>query len=97
MTRLLLNYEASAFVYQAVHENGLKNGVLALFDFGDKAGELDRAPSGNNMTYRKKMFEKHRWFSNPTLAPNPEARLKAKQRSSAPFSEGKLSSQTALT
>jgi hypothetical protein len=62
MTRLLLNYEASAVIYQAEHENGLKNGMLALFDFGNKVGELDRAPSGNNMTNRKEMYENRGGF-----------------------------------
>jgi hypothetical protein len=62
MTGLLLNYEASAVVYQAERENGLKNGMLALFDFGHKAGELDRAPSGNNMTNRKETIENHDGF-----------------------------------
>jgi hypothetical protein len=34
MTGLLLNYEASAIVYQAVHENGLEK--MALLDFGTR-------------------------------------------------------------
>jgi glycosyltransferase involved in cell wall biosynthesis len=32
-------------------------GVLALFDRGDKAGELDWAPFGTNMAFRRAMFE----------------------------------------
>jgi glycosyltransferase involved in cell wall biosynthesis len=38
-------------------------GVLyASFDLGDKPRELDRAPYGANMAYRKKMFEKYGGF-----------------------------------
>jgi glycosyltransferase involved in cell wall biosynthesis len=37
-------------------------GVLALFDRGDKAGELDWAPFGANMAFRKPMFEKYGLF-----------------------------------
>ena len=38
-------------------------GILyAHFDLGDKAGELDRAPYGTNMAYRKAMFEKYGGF-----------------------------------
>lgn len=38
-------------------------GILyAHFDLGDKARELDRAPYGANMAYRKEMFEKYGGF-----------------------------------
>jgi len=37
-------------------------GVLALFDRGDKPGELDWAPFGANMAFRKSMFEKYGGF-----------------------------------
>jgi glycosyltransferase involved in cell wall biosynthesis len=37
-------------------------GVLALFDRGGKAGELDWAPFGTNMAFRKSMFEKYGGF-----------------------------------
>jgi glycosyltransferase involved in cell wall biosynthesis len=38
-------------------------GVLcAYFNAGDKAGELDQAPYGTNMAFRKQMFEKYGGF-----------------------------------
>lgn len=37
-------------------------GVLAIFDLGDKAGELDRAPFGNNMAFRREMFQQYGCF-----------------------------------
>jgi glycosyltransferase involved in cell wall biosynthesis len=37
-------------------------GVLALFDRGGKAGELDWAPFGTNMAFRRSMFEKYGGF-----------------------------------
>jgi len=48
MTRLLLNYEASAVVYQAVHENTFKNGMLALFDFGTRRENSIVLPPGSD-------------------------------------------------
>ena len=44
-------------------------GVLVLFDRGDKAGQLDWAPYGTNMAFRKAMFEKHGGFRTD-LGPN---------------------------
>jgi glucosyl-dolichyl phosphate glucuronosyltransferase len=37
-------------------------GVLALFDRGEKPGELDWVPFGTNMAFRKSMFEKYGGF-----------------------------------
>jgi glycosyltransferase involved in cell wall biosynthesis len=37
-------------------------GPLALFDLGDVSGELQRAPYGTNMAFRRSMFEKHGAF-----------------------------------
>lgn len=37
-------------------------GVLALFDLGDKAGELDQPPFGANMAFRRETFEKYGGF-----------------------------------
>lgn len=34
-------------------------GSIVLFDLGDQPGELDRAPFGTNMAFRKNMFEKY--------------------------------------
>ncbi|MGB7435963.1 MAG: glycosyltransferase family A protein, partial [Candidatus Acidiferrum sp.] len=46
-------------------------GVLVLFDRGDKPGELDWAPYGTNMAFRKVMFEKYGGFRTD-LGPPPE-------------------------
>jgi glucosyl-dolichyl phosphate glucuronosyltransferase len=45
-------------------------GVLVLFDRGDKPGELDWAPYGTNMAFRKAIFEKYGGFRTD-LGPNP--------------------------
>jgi len=46
-------------------------GVLyAHFDLGDKAGELDRAPYGANMAFRKSIFDKYGNF-RVDLGPSP--------------------------
>jgi glycosyltransferase involved in cell wall biosynthesis len=37
-------------------------GVLGVFDRGDKPGELDWAPYGSNMAFRRSMFEKYGGF-----------------------------------
>jgi hypothetical protein len=51
-------------------------GILyAHFDLGDKAGELDRAPYGTNMAFRKVMFEKHGGFRTD-LGPNPGSEIR---------------------
>jgi glycosyltransferase involved in cell wall biosynthesis len=44
-------------------------GVLALFDRGDEPGELDWAPFGTNMAFRRSMFEKYGGFRTD-LGPN---------------------------
>ena len=46
---------------------------LAVFDLGPAAGELTESPFGNNMAYRKEMFEKHGGF-RIDLGPCPGSR-----------------------
>ena len=46
---------------------------LAIFDLGTVAGELTEAPFGNNMAFRKEMFEKHGGF-RIDLGPRPGSR-----------------------
>jgi glycosyltransferase involved in cell wall biosynthesis len=46
---------------------------LGIFDRGLEAGELTESPYGNNMAYRKEMFEKHGGF-RPDLGPQPRGR-----------------------
>jgi glucosyl-dolichyl phosphate glucuronosyltransferase len=50
-------------------------GVLVLFDRGDKAGQLDWAPYGTNMAFRKEMFEKYGGFRTD-LGPNPGTEIR---------------------
>lgn len=45
-------------------------GVLALFDRGDKPGQLDWAPFGASMAFRREMFEKYGEFRTD-LGPPP--------------------------
>jgi glycosyltransferase involved in cell wall biosynthesis len=52
-----------------IHGRYELGGVLALFDRGDKSGELDWAPYGTNMAFRKLMFEKYGGFRTD-LGPN---------------------------
>jgi glycosyltransferase involved in cell wall biosynthesis len=50
-------------------------GILApLFDRGDSPRELDWAPFGANMAYRKRMFEKYGFFRTD-LGPTPDAQI----------------------
>jgi glycosyltransferase involved in cell wall biosynthesis len=50
-------------------------GVLALFDRGDKPGELDWAPYGTNMAFRREMFEKYGGFRTD-LGPTPASEIR---------------------
>jgi glycosyltransferase involved in cell wall biosynthesis len=49
-------------------------GVLAFFDRGEKPGELDWAPYGTNMAFRKSMFESHGGFRTD-LGPGPDENI----------------------
>jgi glycosyltransferase involved in cell wall biosynthesis len=48
-------------------------GALAIFDRGQCACELTEAPSGNNMAYRREVFEKYGGFRTD-LGPRPGSR-----------------------
>lgn len=51
-------------------------GVLAaLFDLGDRPRELDRAPYGANMAFRKEMFRKYGGF-RLDLGPSPGSEIR---------------------
>jgi GT2 family glycosyltransferase len=50
-------------------------GILALFDLGAEPVELDQAPFGTNMAFRKEMFEKHGGF-RVDLGPRPGSELR---------------------
>jgi len=50
-------------------------GILAaMFDFGDEPSELDRAPYGANMAFRRQMFEKYGEFRTD-LGPSPSREI----------------------
>jgi glucosyl-dolichyl phosphate glucuronosyltransferase len=49
-------------------------GVLALFDRGDNPGQLDWAPFGANMAFRKEVFEKYGEFRTDLGPPPSELR-----------------------
>src|SRR5579863_10102054 len=46
------------------------SGILALFDCGENAGELDRPPFGANMAFPRRMFEQYGAFRED-LGPSP--------------------------
>ncbi len=50
-------------------------GVLALFDRGNDPGELDLAPYGTNMCFRKEMFERYGGFRTD-LGPRPGSEIR---------------------
>ncbi len=50
-------------------------GVLALFDRGDEPGELDWAPYGTNMAFRRAMFEQFGGFRTD-LGPIPGSQIR---------------------
>jgi len=49
---------------------------LGMFDVGAKAGEFTEPPIGNNMAYRKTMFEKHGGFRTD-LGPRPGSEIRS--------------------
>ena len=49
--------------------------LFAHFDLGDTAGELDRAPYGTNMAFRKSVFKKHGGF-RIDLGPAPGSQIR---------------------
>lgn len=50
-------------------------GMLALFDLGEKAGDLDRPPFGTNMAFHKDMFRKYGDFRTD-LGPCPGSEIR---------------------
>ena len=68
--RILLDRTFSPPPWLALAGPHSLGGVLVLFDRGDKPGEIDWAPYGTNMAFRKAMFEKYGGFRTD-LGPNP--------------------------
>lgn len=54
---------------------GMKT-ILALFDLNREAGDLDRAPFGANMAFRKSAFEKYGGFRTD-LGPRPGSEIRS--------------------
>lgn len=52
------------------------SGVLAQFDLGDKAGELETPPYGTSMAFRKEMFRKYGSFRTD-LGPCPGSEIRS--------------------
>ena len=50
-------------------------GMLALFDFGEKAGQLYSPPFGTNMAFRKEVFQKYGGFRTD-LGPSPGSEIR---------------------
>ena len=50
-------------------------GILALFDLGEKARELDRSPIGTNMAFRKEIFRKYGGFRTD-MGPRPGSEIR---------------------
>ncbi len=51
------------------------SGMLALFDLGAQACELDRPPFGTNMAFRKRIFEKYGEFRTD-MGPSPGSEIR---------------------
>lgn len=51
------------------------DGMLALFDLGDRARELDRPPFGTNMAFRKSAFQKYGTFRTD-MGPCPGSEIR---------------------
>ena len=51
-------------------------GPLGMFDIGPEAGEFREPPIGNNMAYRKEMFEKYGGFRTD-LGPRPGSEIRS--------------------
>ena len=49
--------------------------VFACFDLGNSAAELDQAPYGTNMAFRKSVFERHGGFRTD-LGPTPNSQIR---------------------
>jgi glycosyltransferase involved in cell wall biosynthesis len=73
--RILPGKNFSARPWLPLHGPNNMGGILALFDLGAAPVELDRAPFGTNMAFRKQMFEKHGGF-RLDLGPRPGSELR---------------------
>ena len=72
--RILLDRDFSPPRWLALDGPYNMGGMLAGFDLGDKAGELQEAPYGTNMAFHKRMFEKYGLFRTD-LGPSPNREI----------------------
>ena len=56
-------------------DKSLGGALAAVFDLGDKPGQLDRAPYGTNMAFRKSMFDKYGGFRTD-MGPRPDSQIR---------------------
>jgi glucosyl-dolichyl phosphate glucuronosyltransferase len=73
--RTLLDPSFSPPLWLSLKEPCNLGGVLAQFDLGDRPRELDRAPYGANMAFRKEMFRRHGGFRTD-LGPCPGSQIR---------------------
>jgi glycosyltransferase involved in cell wall biosynthesis len=73
--RIFLDQDLSPPRWLALSGHYSLGGVLVLFDRGDKPGQLDWAPYGTNMAFRKAMFEKYGSFRTD-LGPMPGSEIR---------------------
>jgi glycosyltransferase involved in cell wall biosynthesis len=73
--RILPEQSFSPPRWLALHGPFSMGGVLALFDRGDEPGEIDWAPYGTNMAFRRAMFEKFGGFRTD-LGPIPGSQIR---------------------
>ncbi len=73
--RTLLDPSFSPPPWLGLEEPCNLGGVLAQFDLGDRLRELDRAPYGANMAFRKEMFREYGGFRTD-LGPCPGSQIR---------------------
>jgi glycosyltransferase involved in cell wall biosynthesis len=73
--RIFLDQDLSPPRWLALSGPYSLGGVLVLFDRGDEPGQLDWAPYGTNMAFRKAMFEKYGSFRTD-LGPMPGSEIR---------------------
>jgi glucosyl-dolichyl phosphate glucuronosyltransferase len=73
--RILLDPSFSPPPWLGLKEPWNLSGVLAQFDLGDTPRQLDRAPYGANMAFRKQMFSKYGGFRTD-LGPRPGTQIR---------------------
>ncbi len=73
--RTLLERDFSPPPWLGLKEPYNLGGVLAQFDLGDRSCDLDRAPYGANMAFRKEIFQKYGGF-RIDLGPRPGSQIR---------------------